>query len=70
MSNRDTMIAEIKRVAQPFLRSNGFAGLFPHYRKKTSIGIDLVTIQFDRRACFGVAGICSQLAYGRFEPQI
>ena len=42
------MIAEIKRSVQPFLCSNGFAGSFPHYRKKTSTGIDLLTIQFDR----------------------
>src|SRR5579863_10301596 len=42
------MIAEIKTVVQPFLRSNGFAGSFPHYRKKTSTEIDLLTIQFDR----------------------
>jgi hypothetical protein len=48
MSNRDAMISEIKSVVQPFLRSNGFTGSFPHYRKKTSTGIDLLTVQFDR----------------------
>jgi hypothetical protein len=48
ISDRDAMIAEIRRVVQPFLRSDGFAGSFPHYRKKTPTGIDLLTIQFDR----------------------
>jgi len=48
INDRDAMITEIKTVVQPFLRSNGFAGSFPHYRKKTSTGIDLLTFQSDR----------------------
>ena len=48
MNARSSMISEIKKVVQPFLRANGFSGSFPHYRKKTPTGIDLLTIQFDR----------------------
>jgi len=42
------MIAELKRVVQPFLRSAGFSGSFPHYRRIGGVFIDLLTFQFDR----------------------
>ena len=49
ISDRESMIAELKCVVQPFLRSAGFAGSFPHYRKISTDCIDLLTFQFDRR---------------------
>jgi uncharacterized protein DUF4304 len=32
----------------PALRSRGFTGSFPHYRRRTPAKIDLLTFQFDR----------------------
>jgi len=43
---RDAMIAELKRVAVPVLRSLGFKGSFPHFRRETDTRIDLLTFQF------------------------
>jgi hypothetical protein len=42
------MIFELKRVVQPVLRSSGFGGSFPHYRRMGNDSIDLVTFQFNR----------------------
>lgn len=44
--SRDAMIAELKRVAVPVLRSLGFKGSFPHFRRETDARIDLLTFQF------------------------
>ena|SRR5215471_10563962 len=57
ISDRDAMIAELKRVVEPFLRSTGFKGSFPHYRKSTPTGIELLTFQFDRHGGAFVAEI-------------
>src|SRR5262245_57260303 len=43
---RDAMIAELKRVAIPVLRSLGFKASFPHFRRATDTRIDLLTFQF------------------------
>jgi hypothetical protein len=43
------MESELKRVVQPVLRADKFAGSFPHFRKVGEDSIDLVTFQFDRR---------------------
>ena len=48
MSDREAMISELKRVVQPHLRSIGFSGSFPHFRKIGLTTIELVTFQFDR----------------------
>jgi hypothetical protein len=44
--SRDAMIAGLKRVAVPVLRSLGFKGSFPHFRRATDTQIDLLTFQF------------------------
>jgi hypothetical protein len=44
--SRDEMIAELKRVAVPVLRSHGFKGSFPHFRRESGTRIDLLTFQF------------------------
>jgi len=40
------MIAELKRVAVPVLRTLGFKGSFPHFRRATETQNDLLTFQF------------------------
>jgi hypothetical protein len=44
--SRDAMIVELKRVAVPVLRSLGFKGSFPHFRRESAERIDLLTFQF------------------------
>ncbi len=44
--SRDAMIAELKRVTVPVLRSLGFKGSFPHFRRSTDTQIDLLTFPF------------------------
>jgi hypothetical protein len=48
MADRKAMIAELRRVVQPYLRADKFAGTFPHYRRLGEQAIDLITFQFDR----------------------
>jgi len=43
---REAMIAELKRVAVPVLRSLGFKGSFPHFRREMDTQIDLLSFQF------------------------
>jgi len=38
----------LKASVLPTLRQSGFKGSFPHFRRVTSQGIDLLTFQFDR----------------------
>lgn len=42
------MDAELKSVVVPKLRDRGFKGSFPHFRRLTEGGVDLLTFQFDR----------------------
>ena len=42
------MTAVLKKIVQPFLRSSGFKGSFPHYRRIGAEAIDLLTFQFNR----------------------
>jgi Domain of unknown function (DUF4304) len=42
------MISALRAVAVSHLRSVGFRGSFPHFRRPTSSRIDLLTFQFDR----------------------
>jgi hypothetical protein len=44
--SRDEMIAELKRVIVSVLRSHGFKGSFPHFRRESGTRIDLLTFQF------------------------
>jgi hypothetical protein len=45
---RDSMERELKNRVIPVLRERGFKGSFPHFRRPTTGGIDLLTFQFDR----------------------
>ena len=60
MAERDAMLAELKRTVLPHLRSAGFKGSFPHFRRSGPNGVDLVTFQFDRRG----GGFVIELARG------
>jgi len=42
------MIAALKEVVIPHLRSIGFVGAFPHFRRSGERSIDLLTFQFNR----------------------
>jgi len=46
--NRKAMDAAIKAIVVPVLREKQFAGSFPHFRRSTTRGMDLLTFQFDR----------------------
>ena len=43
---RECMNAALKRVLVPHLRSNGFTGTLPHFRRKLESRIDLLSVQF------------------------
>jgi len=45
---RDSVESELKSVVVPELRTNGFTGSFPHFRRPDPLGVDLLTFQFDR----------------------
>jgi hypothetical protein len=60
MSDREAMISELKRVVQSHLRSVGFSGSFPHFRKIGQATIELVTFQFDRHG----GGFVMEIARG------
>jgi hypothetical protein len=57
------MIAELKRVAVPALRSLGFKGSFPHFRRVTDDQIDLLTFQFS------MGGGHFAIEIGKFPPE-
>jgi hypothetical protein len=40
------MNAALKRVFVPHLRSSGFTGSLPHFRRKLECRIDLLSVQF------------------------
>ena len=42
------MVAAIKRVIIPDLRSRGFRGSLPHFRRQDTTHVDLLSIQFSR----------------------
>lgn len=42
------MISSLKNLFVPALRERGFKGTFPHFRRRRSDRIDLLTVQFDR----------------------
>jgi hypothetical protein len=43
---RQEMNAQLKTDVVPYLRSLGFRGSFPHFRRITDAGVDLLTFQF------------------------
>ena len=45
---RKKMVAALKSAVVPILRSRGFKGTFPHFRRFKENGVDLFTFQFDR----------------------
>lgn len=46
---RDDMKAALQATVVPVLRSKGFRGSFPHFRRPLPDRIDLLTFQFDKR---------------------
>ena len=46
--HRSAMIAALKRTLIPALRSRGFKGSFPHFRRAGQGHIDLLSFQFDK----------------------
>jgi hypothetical protein len=44
------MVTELGKVVVPVLRSKGFRGTFPHFRRVGSHGVDLFTFQFDKHS--------------------
>lgn len=46
--SRDSMLAALKRVVVPDLRTRGFRGSIPHFRRERTKQIDLLAIQFSR----------------------
>ena len=44
----EAMVTELGKVVVPVLRSKGFRGAFPHFRRAGSHGVDLLTFQFDK----------------------
>ena len=42
------MIIALKETVVPFLRGKGFSGSFPHFRRFSNNGVDLLTFQFDK----------------------
>jgi hypothetical protein len=47
-ADRKRMIATLKEHVVPVLRSRGFKGSFPHFRRITDTRIHLLTFQFDK----------------------
>ena len=43
---REKMDMAIKEIVIPFLRSNGFKGSYPHFRRETSANLNLLSFQF------------------------
>ena len=48
MSTRDDMNAALRARLVPALRSRGFRGSLPHFRRILANRIDLLTVQFDK----------------------
>jgi len=46
--SRQAMIAALKSTVVPYLRERGYRGSFPHLRRTSASGVDLITFQFDR----------------------
>jgi hypothetical protein len=46
--DRKTMIGALKKLVVPGLRTLGFSGSFPHFRRLLDDRTDLLTFQFDR----------------------
>jgi hypothetical protein len=47
-SPHDRMVTALKETFVPQLRGMGFTGTFPHFRRRQSDRIDLLTFQFDK----------------------
>jgi len=47
-ASRDLMIDALKRVTIPYLRSKGFRGSFPCFRRTVGAELHLLTFQFDK----------------------
>jgi hypothetical protein len=57
------MDGELKSAVVPVLRERAFKGSFPHFRRVTSGGVDLLTFQFDGNG----GGFVIEIARGSAE---
>ena len=56
-AHRDAMMAALKQMFVPMLREKGFAGAFPHFRRRLDSRIDFLDVQFAReggRFCLNI----------------
>ncbi len=63
MFTRDDMNAALRAQFFPALRSRGFSGSLPHFRRILANRIDLLTVQFDK------CGGCFVVEISRCGPQ-
>jgi hypothetical protein len=62
-NSRELMDAELKAAVVPVLRDRLFKGSYPHFRRVSSGGVDLLTFQFDRNG----EGFVVEIARGSLE---
>jgi hypothetical protein len=67
-TERDRMIEVLKEKVLPVLRSRGFKGTFPHFRRPTPNGIHLLTFQFDKWGGGFVVEVAACPATGMTTP--
>ncbi len=60
MPSRENMISEIKEKVIPLLKTIGFKGSFPHFRRIKGTKLNLLTFQFDKWG----GGFCIEIANG------
>ena len=60
---RELIDRELKSAVVPVLRERGFKGTYPHFRRLSSGGVDLLTFQFDRNG----GGFVKEIARGSAE---
>ena len=60
MTSKENMIQELKRQVLPLLKTNGFKGSFPHFRRIKNEKLNLITFQFDKWG----GGFCIEIANG------
>ena len=47
-AHREAMISALKAHLIPYLKTNGFRGSFPHFRREALPRVDYLTVQFSR----------------------
>ena len=68
MVDRKQMLHALKRILAPSLKTDGFSGSFPHYRRRGADFYDLLTFQFDKYGGGFVVEIARCLPSGIESP--